>query len=435
MADIRDFKCPACGGSLKFDSESQNVTCPYCDAIYSKNDLLELDADINEKYDEKIVWDEFDKQMYSDEEANGMSVYHCENCGGEIICGENTSATLCPYCGNAVLIKSKISGELRPSIIIPFKVENEQAKEEFKKFFKSKWFIPSSFKKECTVKESSSMYVPYWLYNADVDGSVRFSGEKTRRWSDSRYDYKEVSYYRLVREGNIAFDNIPVDASSKMPNDLMESIEPFDVRDHKEFLSGYLAGYTAEKYDISKEENQARANVRIKEGTIDAMRNTVSGYSNVTVFDSRINLFNQLCSYALYPIWMLNVSWRENMYNFAVNGDTGKVAGKYPISKLRVAIFVGLITIVTMALFILLGIYLMDDNGMGILFGALVGILALVISLVLTIKKLKKRVALAHGARDYVRPGSFKLTNSRDIFLYRRVYKERRNDDSSSRKR
>ena len=73
----------------------------------------------------------------------------------------------------------------------------------------------------------------------------------------------------------------------------------------------------------------------------------------------------------------------------------------------------------------------MEDTAMGILFGAGVGIVALIISLVLTITKLKKRVSLAHGARDYVRPGSFKLTSSRDIFLYRRVYKERRSDDSS----
>ena len=432
MADIRDFKCPACGGSLKFDSDSQNVTCPYCDAIYSKQDLIELDEDINEKYDEQIVWDEVDQAMYSEEEAKGMSVYHCDSCGGEVICGENTSATSCPYCGNAILIKSKISGELKPKIIIPFKIEKEQASESFKKYFSSKFFIPSRFKKECQIKESDSMYVPYWLFSADVDGTVRFNGEVVRRWSDSNYDYKEVKYYRLYRYGLIAFDDIPVDASAKMPNDLMESIEPFDIRDHKEFLSGYLAGYKAEKYDVSKEENQKRANVRIKEGTVDALRKTVTGYSNVTVYDSKILLSNQLCNYALYPIWMLTVNWEENNYIFAVNGDTGKVAGKYPISKLKVALVVALITIACLALFSLIGIAILEDTAYGILFGIAFGILGLIASLVLITKSLKKRVSLVHGARDYERPGSFKLLDRKDIFLYRRVYKTRRSDSSSS---
>ena len=138
MPDIKQFKCPACGGTLEFASASQEVTCPYCDAVYKPSDLADIDADLNDKHEEHADWDATDQEMYSSEEMADMSVYSCDACGGEIICGKNTSSTKCPYCDNNILIKSKISGDLKPNLIIPFKIDKEQSNEAFKAFFKKK---------------------------------------------------------------------------------------------------------------------------------------------------------------------------------------------------------------------------------------------------------------------------------------------------------
>ncbi len=433
MADINQMKCPCCGGTLEFDSETQHVTCPYCDAEFEAKDLASFDADLNEKYEEQIVWDKEIKEAWSDDP--NVNVYVCDSCGGEIICGENTSATICPYCGNNVLIKSKLSGDLKPEIIIPFKISKEESAIEFKKFFRKKIFMPRHFKKYNKITDSNSMYVPYWIYSADVDGHIKYDGEKTRTWSDSNYNYRETSYYKLIRCGNIGFDNVPVDASKKMPDDLMESIEPFNSSDHKEFRSAYLAGYTAERYDVSKDENQVRANTRFKEGTIDAFRKTIHGYSNVNYSTGAFELSNQSAKYALYPIWMLNISWKENQYTFAVNGDTGKVAGKYPISKLRVFLFILITTILFLGgMFGMIYAFTQSVED-SLIFGVVFGLVATLITNLVTLLPLRKRVALKRGSADYYRDGSMKIYESRDIFLYKKVSRTRRSESSSSSKK
>ena len=37
--------------------------------------------------------------------------------------------------------------------------------------------------------------------------------------------------------------------------------------------------------------------------------------------------------YALYPVWLLNTSWRGKKYTFAMNGQTGKLVGDLPLDK------------------------------------------------------------------------------------------------------
>ena len=52
-----------------------------------------------------------------------------------------------------------------------------------------------------------------------------------------------------------------------MPDDLMESLEPFYFKDAVDFQTAYLSGYLADKYDVAEEECVDRANLRIKQST------------------------------------------------------------------------------------------------------------------------------------------------------------------------
>ncbi|MBP5694207.1 MAG: hypothetical protein J6X03_01975 [Bacilli bacterium] len=432
MPDLKQFKCPACGGTLEFTSASQEIKCPYCDSAFSRADFKDLDTDLDVKVEEKEL-DPMIQELYSGDDLKDMSVYSCESCGGEIICGKNTSSTKCPYCDNNVLIKSKISGDLKPNLIIPFKLDKEQSGESFKKYFKSKFFIPGSFKKSNQIEESSSLYVPYFIYSADAAGDVEFEGTKTKRWEDSSYEYEEVSYYRLDRAGRIGFDDIPVDASEKMANDLMESIEPFTKSDHETFFSGYLAGFQAERYDTSKSTTQTRAHQRMRQGMVSALKSSTTSYSDVREVKENIRLSNEESKYVLYPIWILNVRWKDQKFTFAVNGDTGKVAGKYPISAGKVTSVVGLISLAAGGLGFLMGYFLMEgDILFGFIFAIILALIAGLISGLGIRAKLKKRVALQYGAANYVRENSYNLTYRKDTFLYSKVNKRKKAEPSRS---
>ena len=172
-----------------------------------------------------------------------------------------------------------------------------------------------------------------WLFDAEADAQMIYKAEKIRRRSDNNFNYVERSYYSVKREGAVVFENVPVDGSKKMADELMESIEPFDANGAVDFLTAYLSGYLADKYDVDSESSISRANERIKRSTEDAFRNTVTGYSSVTTIDSSISLHNGRAKYALYPVWILNTQWKDQKYTFIMNGQTGKFAGDLPMDK------------------------------------------------------------------------------------------------------
>ena len=136
-----------------------------------------------------------------------------------------------------------------------------------------------------------------------------------------------------MRGGGIGFENVPVDGSTKMDDALMESIEPFNIADAVPFQTAYLPGYMADKYDADAQASIDRANERIKKSTEDAFRSTVMGYTSVTTVNSNISLQNGKARYALYPVWILNTDWNGKKFTFAINGQTGKIAGDLPMDK------------------------------------------------------------------------------------------------------
>ena len=291
MANL-EFKCPCCGGALNFDNKSQNIVCPYCDTDFTAEDLKEYTDDIEENGKEDTSWDESKIQAYTNDEVKGMKIYSCNSCGGEIICEETTSSTSCPYCGNNLVVSRELSGDLKPNYIIPFKRDKVFAENALKKFIRRRPLLPSSFAKTNTIQEVKSLYVPFWIFDADVNGRVRFEGTKTRTWTSGDYRYKEVKHYSVVRDGGIGFTHVPVDGSKKMEDQLMESIEPFDFNQAEEFNAAYLAGYSADRYDVSKEETFGRATARFRQGTEAAVRRDIHGYDTLKVTESILQFSN-----------------------------------------------------------------------------------------------------------------------------------------------
>ena len=328
MPTITEQKCPCCGGGVQFDAGAQKLKCPYCETEFEIN---QLNQEAVEEAD-SINWSAQDNQ-WSSGETDGMNVYSCQSCGGEIIADSTTGASKCPYCDNPVVMKGQFSGDLRPDLVISFKLDKKAAKEALKKHLADKKFVPKAFLDNNRIEEIKGVYVPHWLFTCDAIGNANFKATQVRTWSDNNYNYKETSYYDVYRSGNIGFDNVPVDGSTKMPDDLMESVEPFDLSQAVDFNTAYLAGYLADKYDVTAEESMSRANERIRTSVGDALAETVKGYDSI---DSRVvnmNITNGFYKYALYPVWILNTSWNGEKFTFAMNGQTGKFVGNLPTDK------------------------------------------------------------------------------------------------------
>ncbi|MBR3242851.1 MAG: hypothetical protein IKF90_09155 [Parasporobacterium sp.] len=330
MADIQEYKCPNCGGTLTFDSTAQKMVCPYCDSEINVEALKDYDKGLDQfTKQDKINW-ETPGTVWQEGETEGMRVYVCKSCGGQIIGDENLGATKCPYCGNPVVLMGQFSGDLKPDMIIPFQLDKEAAKAAYLKHLQGKTLLPKMFKDQNHIDEIKGVYVPFWLFDGEGEGHAQFEGTKIRTWSDSRNSYTETSYFDLRRSGTIHFSNIPADASSSMPDELMESIEPFDASKAVDFQSAYLSGYLADRYDVGSDDNSARINERVKKSIVDALASTIVGYSSISLKNGSVNLNNAKVKYALFPIWLLSTTYQGTNYLFCMNGQTGKMVGDLP---------------------------------------------------------------------------------------------------------
>ncbi len=329
MGVLQEYKCPCCDGAIEFDSNLQKMKCPYCDTEFEVETLAAYDDALRSDVDDEMDWESTPAEVLSD----GLRAYVCNSCGGEVIGDEQTAATACPYCGNPVVMMEQFAGSLKPDLVIPFKLDKKAAIAALKKHYEGKRLLPRVFKDENHLEEIQGVYVPVWLFDTGAEADVRYKATQVRAWSDSRYNYTQTSYFALSRSGSLQFTRIPVDGSSKMDDTMMESLEPYDPADAVDFQTAYLAGYLADKYDVDADKCIPRANERVKRSTEEAFAATTSGYTSVIPEHSSVRLKHGKTRYALYPVWLLNTKWNGNTYTFAMNGQTGKLAGDLPMDK------------------------------------------------------------------------------------------------------
>jgi len=338
-----NYKCPNCGAPLTFDSSTQDMSCAYCGNHFPTETMEQYEECQNRtKPSDDYKWEDYKTKEFHSEEKEGMVERKCPSCGGEIICEETTAATSCPYCGNATVITSTLSGVFRPDLVIPFKLDKDAAKAALLKHCSHKPLLPRFFRDKNRIESISGVYVPFWLFDCGANGDVNYRATRTMSWSDSQFNYTKTDFYSVFRSGSAEFQMVPEDGSKKMDDALMESIEPFDYSRAVDFQTTFLSGYLADKYDVDSEESKPRVNERVKNSLESLLRDTVRGYMTVTPTDSNIRIQGGKISYALLPVWMLNTVYRDKTYTFAMNGQTGKFVGDLPVSTGRfISFFLG----------------------------------------------------------------------------------------------
>lgn len=315
MGNVLEYKCPACGGIMEFDSKSQKMKCPYCD----------MTAAIEEF--------ETQGQEWKKEETEGLKVYVCRSCGGELVADENTGASSCPFCGNPVVMKGQFEGDLKPDYIIPFRKDKKEAKTAYQEHLKGKPFLPAVFSSKNHIDEIKGVYVPFWLFDVKAKADMNYKAEKIRIWKKGDTEYTETRYYDIHRKGSLSFEKVPADGSKKMDDTLMQSIEPFNFKDAKEFKAAYLSGYLADRYDVTAEQCEKQVKKRIEKSVKSAFAESVKGYQAVSPAEGKVNLSDSKYKYVLYPVWMLTTTWKEQKFVFAMNGQSGKFIGDLPVDK------------------------------------------------------------------------------------------------------
>ena len=302
------FKCKNCGGNTVYDPESHKMYCPYCDSQDSEEPVTE-----------------------------GQSLYYCISCGGQLQVDDFTSAARCPYCDNYIIFDERVSGEYEPHLILPFMLGREKVKQLMRDKFKKCVFAPSSFLSEAKLDSMTGMYVPFWMYDYHVHGAYDGQGNVIRTWVSGSREYTETSTFHIERDMEADFDKMPVDASLRMADDIMDLMEPYDYKALEAFKAKYMSGFFAERFNMPAVDAERRAVDKAKIDAENILRQSMSGYTGLrSSLNNQVTLNRTDTNYALLPVWIYHYQYKEEDYCFHINGQTGKIIGKVPVSKGKV---------------------------------------------------------------------------------------------------
>lgn len=296
------FKCKNCGANAVYSPEKGTMFCPYCDS------------------------------EGSEELAKGEGMNFCINCGGELNPGDYMSAVKCEHCDSYIIFEERTEGPYEPHLILPFKIGKKQAQEIIKAQFKKKPFLPSDFLSEAKMSKMEGMYVPYFMYDFDCRYLFQGTGHKVRVWRSGDTEYTETSIFDVRRDMSVSFDKIPVDSSIAMPDDAMDLLEPFDYGALEAFRTKYMSGFLAEKYNLSSEELEPRARQKARQDAKNLMNQSIAEYTSFERRNDDVHMDTTGNYYTLLPVWNYEYTYRGKPYPQKLNGQTGKISGKVPVS-------------------------------------------------------------------------------------------------------
>lgn len=329
---ILEYKCPCCGAALQFSGIEQKLSCEYCDNTF---DLETVQAFNEGETSHTDHWEVTANTGWTSSEQDSVVVFSCPSCGGELMTEETTAATFCPFCGNPTVLPGRLSGGVRPDSVIPFQTTKDDAVQAFKNLCKGKFLLPKEFTAEHRLEKITGVYVPFWLYDCDSGFDGRYSATRVHHWSDANYRYTRTEHFLLLRSADAKFSAIPMDGSAKMEDAIMESIEPYDFSKLVDFDTAYLTGFFADKYDVEVQAGYDRVRQRVSHSMDELIAPTLLGYATAIPTTKNVHVEQGQAKYVLLPVWMLHTKYRDKTYVFAMNGQTGKMTGTFPICPKR----------------------------------------------------------------------------------------------------
>ncbi len=343
------FPCPSCGGNMVFSPEKQCLECPYCSNVI---DITKQTGDIAE-YDFYSKVDSANLNW-----GNEKRVIKCQSCGAETVLDENSTAELCPFCGSSYIVKSDNDAGIAPESLVPFKISQKDALNCFKNWIKKRHFAPNSLKKIYLPQKIVGMYIPCWTYDADTFSTYTAeAGEyyyvTETEWVEENGQRKMITkQVRKIRWWPTSgvyseyFDDVLVNASRQVDEKLMNKFRSFNLTELVHYKPEFLSGFHAERYSVNLKEGWDIAINTVKAGIQSGIIQKINAdeVRNLNVSTS----YNQIkYKHILLPLWLSTYTYKNKVYRYMINGQTGEVKGHAPVSPWKIAglVILGIIII------------------------------------------------------------------------------------------
>ena len=317
-------KCFVCGALL----DEEDLFCANCGASAPESDPSRLKLD-------GVV---------------GTHSFECSGCGASMSYSAEGGTLRCPFCGTNKLQQRADHRVLAARRVVPFRVSHEMAASALRKFLGSSFWHPADLSRAALVSEMSAVYVPYWVFGAATH--THWTADSGQVPWGARGNWIPVT-----GEHRGSYQGILIGASGALTPAETEAICPFDLSDGQT-PAGFTYGSAAiEQFTVPRKYARplARAGLEASEAQACARRYLVGRHRNLKV---NVRIENLTSEPVLLPVWIMAYRYRQRLYRFIVNGQTGRARGQAPFSKAKV-VLVALAVLAALAA--LLGVILAFD--------------------------------------------------------------------------
>ncbi|MEJ6401300.1 TFIIB-type zinc finger domain-containing protein [Yoonia sp. 2307UL14-13] len=349
MAELEThFPCDTCGSDLRFDPGDHRLVCDHCGNVQPIETTRSLASGIKELDFQKAI----DHQL-AEEDIEETRVITCPNCGASTEFDADTHAAECPFCATPVVTGTGTHRHIKPRGLLPFELEEGQARSALTDWLGSLWFAPNGLTDYARKgRRMNGIYVPYWTFDADTKSSYR--GQRGTHYYETKTvvrdgKRKQVRVRRTrwrSKSGRVArfFDDVLVLASHSLPKKYTDALEPWDLSALEPYNPEYLAGFRAEGYQVELVDGFSEARVYMDRMILRDVKYDIGG-DEQRVHDVDTAVRDITFKHILLPVWLAAYKYRGKSYRFVVNGRTGRVQGERPYSawKIAIAVVVGLI--------------------------------------------------------------------------------------------
>ncbi len=342
------FPCDQCGADMRYDTLRNEMHCDHCGATQAVGERDDAASAIRE-LDFRAALD----QRLPQAEMEETRVVTCPNCGAETELNPAVHAAECPFCATPVVTDTGISRHIKPRGLLPFALDETQARKAMTDWLGRLWFAPNGLQQYARKgRAMAGVYVPYWTFDADTKSS--YTGMRGDDYYETRTVMRDGKPQQVqVRKtrwrpaaGRVArfFDDVLVLASKALPRKYTDGLQPWDLGAMVPYSLSYLAGFRAEAYQVGLEDAYDDARDQMDRIILRDIKFDIGGdHQRVMTVDTAIK--DVTFKHILLPIWVAAYKYRGKTYRFVVNGRSGRVQGERPWSawKIAFAVVIGLI--------------------------------------------------------------------------------------------
>ncbi|KYF46956.1 hypothetical protein BE04_30055, partial [Sorangium cellulosum] len=289
----------------------------------------------------------------------------CETCGASLRVEADQRTAACPYCASPSVVERPPSND-RPSphFVLGFAMARESAQGAVAAWLgKRSLFVQSSVKRG-TIDAIRGVYTPAYLYSAMAQtryaAQIGENYQETETYTTTDDKGNTVTRTRVVTrtehrhlEGQRAtyVMDVLVVASRAVQNAELEALEPFDLRTMRRYTPAVLSGWVAEEPTLTQAECYALARREALEKIGRDLQGFMPGDSHhglthETHLDQEtlelIYVPQETLELIYVPLWVLAIRHdpRKPPFRVLINGQTGAIHGKAPLSWVKIALAV-----------------------------------------------------------------------------------------------